>query len=204
MVSKASLETLARTMSIAFLCLAVVAVGEEQLSQANAVQPTAKVVVPVSDAKLNILPLEGKKNPVRKTKSSRTKAPADAEARGVWLKALLKEAGFEGYALKQAWAIVMKESRGNPRAHNDNTSTGDNSYGLFQINMLGNLGPERRAKFGISSNTDLFNPLTNAKAAHYMSNGGENWKSWDIDKSGYNGGVSKNAYQYWLTQYPKG
>ncbi len=204
-MSKASLETLARTMSIAFLCLAVVAVGKEQLSTANAVQPTAKEVVPISDAKLNILPLEGKKTQVRKTKlASRTKAPASAEARGVWLKALLKEAGFKGYALKQAWAIVMKESRGNPRAHNDNTSTGDNSYGLFQINMIGNLGPERRDKFDISSNTDLFNPLTNAKAAHYMSNGGENWKSWDIDSSGYNGGVSKNAYRYWLAQYPKG
>lgn len=206
MVSKASLETLARTMSIAFLCLAVVAVGKEQLTAANAATQTAITVAPVSKAKLNNLPLDTTKAPVRNTvkKASRTQAPKSLTARGIWLKKLLQEAGFKGYALKQAWAIVMKESRGNPKAYNGNANTGDNSYGLFQINMIGSLGYDRRELFNLSSNKELFDPLTNAKAAHYMSQGGADWKSWDIDSSGYNGGVSEKSYRYWLTQYPKG
>jgi hypothetical protein len=28
--------------------------------------------------------------------------------------------------------------------------TGDSSYGLFQINMIGDLGPERRDKFNLT------------------------------------------------------
>jgi hypothetical protein len=62
-------------------------------------------------------------------------------------------------------AISEPESGGNPRAHNPNASTGDNSYGPWQINMLGGMGPERRKEFGIASNEELFDPATNARAA---------------------------------------
>lgn len=206
---KASLETLARTMSIAFLCLAVVAVGKEQVAPASATgvvtqtkpmtKEQKKIIVKKSEAAT-----ASDMKITRTQKASRTRAPKNLKQRGIWLKALLKEAGFEGQNLKEAWAVVMKESTGRPTAYNGNRATGDSSYGLFQINMIGSLGPERRAKFGLKSNKDLFDPLTNAKAAHYMSNGGEDWSSWDIDSSGYNGGVSKSRYQYWLTKYPKG
>lgn len=60
-------------------------------------------------------------------------------------------------------AIAMAESGGNPRAHNPIPP--DNSYGLWQINMLGAMGPARRKEYGITSNSQLFDPVINAKAA---------------------------------------
>ena len=60
-------------------------------------------------------------------------------------------------------AIAMAESGGRTGAHNANPP--DDSYGLWQINMLGDMGPARRKSFGISKNTDLYNPLINAQAA---------------------------------------
>jgi hypothetical protein len=206
---KASLETLARTMSIAFLCLAVVAVGKDQVVPASATGVTEiKPMTTTEQKKININKSKtANSSTPRETKvklASRTRAPKHVEARGIWLKSLLEEAGFKGKNLKEAWAIVMKESTGRPTAYNGNTSTGDNSYGIFQINMIGYLGEARREKFNLKSNKELYDPLTNAKIAHYMSRGGEDWSSWDIDSSGYNGGVSKSKYQYWLTQYPKG
>ncbi len=94
------------------------------------------------------------------------------------LKNLLKLVGFEGQNLKEAWAIAKKESNGRPFAFNGNTSTGDSSYGIFQINMLGMLGPDRRTKYDLDHNVDLFNPVLNAEIAFKMSNGGENWSAW--------------------------
>lgn len=94
------------------------------------------------------------------------------------LVSILRSVGFEGYSLRMAWAIVMKESTRRPFAHNQNSKTGDNSYGLFQINMLGAMGPERRDRYGLESNEDLFDPITNAKIAFKMSNGGKSWSAW--------------------------
>jgi hypothetical protein len=99
-------------------------------------------------------------------------------------KAILRKAGFKGKALETAYAVMMAESGGNPRAHNPNASTGDNSYGLFQINMLGNLGPARLKQYGLKSNEDLFDPLTNARVAFRMSGGGKNWQPWSAYKNG--------------------
>lgn len=97
---------------------------------------------------------------------------------------LLYQAGFRGSGLNMAYAIAMAESSGNAKAHNGNSGTGDNSYGLFQINMLGSMGPARRKQFGLSSNDDLFDPLTNAKVAFKMSNGGKSWGPWSTYSSG--------------------
>jgi hypothetical protein len=94
------------------------------------------------------------------------------------LKNLLKLVGFEGQNLKEAWAIAKKESNGRPFAFNGNTNTGDSSYGIFQINMLGMLGPDRRNKYDLDHNADLFNPVVNAEIAFKMSDGGENWSAW--------------------------
>jgi hypothetical protein len=91
---------------------------------------------------------------------------------------LLYLVGFEGKDLKEAWAIAKTESNGRPVAYNGNTKTGDNSYGIFQINMIGSLGPQRREKFGLESNQELLNPVTNAEIAFHMSKGGLDWSSW--------------------------
>lgn len=113
------------------------------------------------------------------------------------LYAILQQAGFRGEGLRMAYAIAMAESGGNAAAHNGNAATGDNSYGLFQINMLGAMGPERRKQYGLSSNDSLFDALTNAKVAYRMSNGGTNWSPWSTYKSG--------AYrQYYGTAGPSG
>jgi hypothetical protein len=114
------------------------------------------------------------------------------------LKNLLKLVGFEGQSLKAAWAIVMTESNGRPKAHNGNASTGDNSYGLFQINMIGSLGEARRAKYELKSNDDLFDPVTNATIAYKMSAGGTDFSAWKV--RGYNQGSER--FRTFLAEYP--
>ena len=91
---------------------------------------------------------------------------------------LLKSVGFEGKALKMAWAIAKAESNGRPMAYNGNRNTGDSSYGIFQINMLGTLGTDRKEKFELRSNVLLFDPVINAEITYYMTQGGKNWSSW--------------------------
>ena len=72
-----------------------------------------------------------------------------------------RNAGFQGNDANIMAAISMAESGGNPLAHNPNASTGDNSYGLTQVNMLGTLGPARLKQFGLKSNDQLFDPNIN-------------------------------------------
>lgn len=115
---------------------------------------------------------------------------------------LLSAIGFEGKALKVAWAVVKKESNGRPLAFNGNTRTGDSSYGIFQINMIGGLGVDRRAKYDLNTNTDLFDPVVNAEIAFLMSNKGENWSSWHVGNSQYN--KDNNKVKFWLDKFPEG
>ena len=115
---------------------------------------------------------------------------------------LLYAVGFEGRALKVAWAVVKKESNGRPLAFNGNTRTGDSSYGIFQINMIGGLGVERREKYDLRTNTELFNPVVNAEIAFHMSNQGEDWSSWKVG-SGYNG-VDQERFESWYSKFPEG
>jgi hypothetical protein len=107
---------------------------------------------------------------------------------------LLFLVGFTGTDLKEAWAVAKKESNGRPLAYNGNTKTGDSSYGIFQINMIGSLGPARREKFGLDSNKELLNPVTNAVIAFRMTRGGEDWSSWK--------GMTPRTKE-WLLRFPK-
>jgi len=106
---------------------------------------------------------------------------------------LLKAVGFKGKALKTAWAVAKAESNGRPFAFNGNTKTGDSSYGIFQINMLGVLGPDRRDKFELDLNAELFSPVRNAEIVYHMTQGGTDWSSW----SSYN----KGAHYKWLNKF---
>ena len=112
----------------------------------------------------------------------------------VELKNLLKSIGFEGMALKKAWAIAKTESNGRPMAYNGNRNTGDSSYGLFQINMLGDLGVIRKEKFDLRSNVLLFDPVINAEITYYMTQGGTDWSSWSSHTTG--------AVNKWLGKFP--
>jgi hypothetical protein len=118
------------------------------------------------------------------------------------LKRLLELVGFEGDGLRSAWAISMKESTGRPLAYNGDRSTGDNSYGLFQINMIGRLGPARREAFGLEENAELFDPVLNAQIAYEMSKEGTDFGHWGIGPNAYTGG-RPGSYPYWLTQFPE-
>ena len=109
------------------------------------------------------------------------------------LKELLYLVGFRGNDLKEAWAVAKKESNGQPIRFNGNAKTGDSSYGMFQINMIRDLGPERREKFNLVTNSDLLNPVINAQVAFHMSDGGKDWSSWH--------GLTPRT-KYWMTQFP--
>ena len=110
------------------------------------------------------------------------------------LKELLSLVGFKGKDLVVAWAVAKKESNGRPLAFNGNHKTGDSSYGMFQINMIDTLGPDRRTKFDLESNAELFNPVKNAEIAYYMTNGGEDWSSWK--------GITPKT-RSWMAKFPK-
>ena len=107
---------------------------------------------------------------------------------------LLKAIGFKGNALRSACAIAKAESNGRPFAFNGNVETGDSSYGVFQINMMGELGPDRREKFDLDSNVELFNPVTNSKITFHMTKGGKDWSAWSS--------VNGPRYQEWYNKYP--
>ena len=120
---------------------------------------------------------------------------------------LLSTVGFKGKALRVAWAVAMKESRGHPTSHNNTISTGDNSYGLFQINMIGSLGKDRLAifneKFGMLKPAELFDPVTNVQVVYYMTQGGTDWSSWGLGPNAYDGSAAELAVTKLLSNFPK-
>lgn len=97
---------------------------------------------------------------------------------------VLQDAGFSGEGLRTAYAVARAESSGRPLAHNNNPKTKDLSYGIFQINMRGSLGPDRRKRYSLNHNDDLYHPEINAKIAFAMSNGGKNWRPWGAYTNG--------------------
>lgn len=93
-------------------------------------------------------------------------------------------AGFRGTALTVAVAVALAESGGDPSAHNGNAKTGDNSYGLWQINMLGAMGPERRARFHLPNNEALYDPSTNARVAYGLWKDRGSFAAWSTFNRG--------------------
>ena len=91
---------------------------------------------------------------------------------------LLYKRGFRGRDITRMLAIAGRESNWRPSAFNGKPP--DKSYGLFQINMLGKLGPVRRERYGISSDEELFDPRINVKAAR-LEFGDGNYAPWSID-----------------------
>lgn len=112
------------------------------------------------------------------------------------------QAGFRGQALQWMTAIAMRESGGDAGAYNPNVSTGDNSWGLWQINTLGGNGPGiKRILQGLGysgSFEDLRNPMINAQVAYKLSSGGTNFEPWRSHSPGWEGpqGFLTNATQY--------
>lgn len=88
------------------------------------------------------------------------------------------DAGFRGDDLITAAGIAYVESGYKPAAHNGNTNTGDNSWGLWQINVLGGMR-SRLDRLGLSDPSELADPATNARAAFMLYQGrGGNFGDW--------------------------
>jgi hypothetical protein len=218
-ISKREAETVVFGLSMAFVLLSASAavaqaVGKDD-SQSNVVAVADTSTTTSTTEKKNVVIPDRVDRGVKiyslKAASVTTQPPAPsvlakyAERRAplepLELKELLTAVGFEGEALKLAWGIVMRESRGGPTSHNGNSDTGDNSYGLFQINMIGGLGTDRREKYGLTTNEELFNPVANARIAFLMSGGGKDFGAWGVGKNAYNGGKVGDLYS-WVAKFP--
>jgi hypothetical protein len=104
-----------------------------------------------------------------------------SQLEGLWI-----QAGGSQASAPIAAAIALAESGGNPSSLDNNPRTGDLSYGLWQINMIGSMGPGRLREFGLSSDSQLLDPLTNAQAAVKVAGGGSNpnFSPWTTFTSG--------------------
>lgn len=109
-------------------------------------------------------------------------ALSEGEMRG-----LLSQAGFPEWTHGRALQVFKCESGWNPSAWNPNASTRDDSVGLAQINLYGELGPDRVAKlqslgYAVSTVEEarvmLRDPLVNLRVAHVMSAGGQSFSAW--------------------------
>jgi len=68
-------------------------------------------------------------------------------------------------------AIAKRESGLDPTVHNGNAQTGDDSYGLWQINWLVPQVKALLTAHGITDPRQLLDPDTNAKAAFLLWGG---------------------------------
>ncbi len=125
---------------------------------------------------------------------------------GDWLTRLLSRSGYEGEDLREAWAIVMRESGGREDAI---SPTGD--LGLFQINT------DTWKDQDWFNRKQLLKRRYNSQIAHQLSRGGRTWYSWGLDghgrpepgayvKSGWSDERIEShivvPYIQWYAQYP--
>lgn len=105
------------------------------------------------------------------------------------IKYFASQQGFTGSDLNTAVAVALAESGGNPASHT--VDSDDDSYGLWQINMKGSLGPSRMKQFGLKSPNELLDPNVNAKAARIIFNE-HGWKAW--------GAYTNQSYKKFVAQ----
>jgi hypothetical protein len=113
------------------------------------------------------------KNLMRITKADRSAEYGKVRKCGDWVTKLLSRSGFEGENLREAWAIIMRESGGR-----EDAISVSNDLGLFQINTSTWKGQpwfDRKA---------LLTRKYNAKIGHLISRGGRSWYSWGLDGHG--------------------
>lgn len=113
-----------------------------------------------------------------------------------------RDAGFQPSEAREMTALARRESGYDTNAIRvvrvANSMQGpEASYGLWQINMEGALGPYRRAQLGLSADTELFDPAVNARAARwlYVLNGGHA-HDWYTDRYGSAFGYAEKYNQF--------
>jgi hypothetical protein len=97
-------------------------------------------------------------------------------------------------------AIAKGESGWRTEAHNPKPP--DDSYGLWQINMLGAMGDSRLKQWGFTSKSQLFNPLNNAVAALSILRG-QGLKAWSVYTNGSYKANMDAARQAAMTAEPR-
>lgn len=107
---------------------------------------------------------------------------------------LARSVGIPEEKVSTMVAIALAESGGDPtidtvKSGSDPDKKNEFSLGLWQINMLGRMGEERRKQFGISSNEELYDPVVNAKAALAILNS-QGLSAW--------GAYTNNSYKNYL------
>ena len=88
---------------------------------------------------------------------------------------MLYDEGFRGKELVKMLAIGYRESRFVPTAYNPNRSTGDDSYGLFQLNVLGEKLWSWYKSQGLTDPKQLFDARTNVSMAKKLFDANKQW-----------------------------
>jgi len=104
-----------------------------------------------------------------------------AQLKAQQIASLLRNQGVAPEKIPTMTAIALAESGGRTEAFNPVGL--DRSYGLFQVNMHGNLGPARMKEFGLKTEQQLFDPATNVRAAKGILNS-QGLGAWSVYKSG--------------------
>lgn len=99
---------------------------------------------------------------------------------------IARQAGFDPDQAVTMTAIALAESGGNKHALNKNAN--EQSIGLWQINVNAHGN-----KFG-----NLWDPLSNARAAYAISNGGKNIAPWTVTRTS----KAQQKFNYYATWRP--
>lgn len=100
--------------------------------------------------------------------------------------AVMLKAGFDPVRAETMTAIALRESAGDPTAHNGDKNTGDDSYGLTQINWLVPQVRNLCLRNGVTDPAMLLDPAINAKIAFALWAGNDHNlnTAWYIDIPG--------------------
>lgn len=129
--------------------------------------------------------------PVERSEGNPSRSGKEKCIRSSELAAVLFDVGFRGNNLREAWAIAMRESSGDPTLGPGHPSYNGFDLGLFQLN---------RTAFSTQSWWDeqaLLDPYYNASIAYSMSKGGRSWWPWGLDGQG---NTDAGAYRSIWTQ----
>lgn len=94
---------------------------------------------------------------------------------------LVNQMGIPADQQATAIAIALAESNGEVKAYNGVGK--DNSWGPWQINTKG-AGQQYLSNLGVTTPSELWDPVKNAYAMKVLSKGGTNWNAWTTFTSG--------------------
>lgn len=77
--------------------------------------------------------------------------------------------------LETCLAVAYGESHWYAGSYNFNERTGDKSYGIWQVNLLGTLHAARMRDFQLSKEEDLFDLATNARCMGEIYRESQSW-----------------------------